>query len=141
MGGAARVALLVDDDELSNAMIVRVLAPLYGVLTTTTVEHAKEILAARRVDIALVMAKLGAGSGAELIHWIRERHPATATMLMDRLGPVELALEADRCDATACLVKPFTEERLLKTVHSIGPARTAPEPGPSGFEDHSGRRR
>lgn len=120
MGDRGGAALLVDGDASSVRIGLRALAPRFNlVLTAATDEEARRALTEVSFDIAVVGSELAKGRGTDLISWIRAKHPQVATLLVGRLGPVELALEADRCDSTACLVKPFTEERLSGLIDGL----------------------
>lgn len=83
-----------------------------NLVTAANAGDAMVILESRKVDVAIVDHEYGRERGAKLIAWIRRAYPSVATVLVGGAGPVELALEADRCDAAACLAKPFTVERL-----------------------------
>ena len=67
--------LMVEDDEILLEFFEAVLSLDYRILTSDTIEQAKEILASETVDALFCDLRLGKSSGLELLSWVQENKP------------------------------------------------------------------
>lgn len=75
--------LLVEDDEIASAFLAdNLTADGYAVLSASTTDAARRLLATRTVDLAIIDLGLPDGDGLELIECVRE-----ADGLADRIDP------------------------------------------------------
>lgn len=71
--------LMVEDDELLLEFFDAVLSGEHQVLTATSIEQAKQILGAQKVDAIFCDLRLGRDSGLDLLGWIQFNQPELLT--------------------------------------------------------------
>jgi two-component system response regulator YesN len=102
--------LLVDDEihaiegvkadlELEKLGITRL-------FTAYSMSEAQEVFAKEVVDILLCDIEMPQGSGLELLAWVRERHPNTATIFLTSHADFKYAKEALKMGSIDYLLKP-----------------------------------
>src|SRR5438309_208647 len=64
--------LVVDDEPLILATLSGILANDFDVVTASTVEEAREVLARRPIDILIADQNMPTTSGVQLLEWVRE---------------------------------------------------------------------
>ena len=105
--------LLVDDDRLVlNSMADWLRSCQYDVDTASTLQEAKNLLAARVYDIALVDIQLGNEDGFSLLREISDKGNLTSVILITGYGTVESAISAIRAGAFDFLTKPLIDAEL-----------------------------
>jgi len=121
MGGEERDAgtkiLVVDDDEASRAVIMRMLEGRgHTTLAASSAEAAEEMLEEEEVHLIVADLRMPGMSGVELVRRARARHPQVAAIYVSgHPGDLALSPEGD-AGAAAVLEKPFGREQLLGAV-------------------------
>jgi DNA-binding NtrC family response regulator len=105
--------LLVDDDRhVLNSMAEWLRSEGYQLDTAATRAEALAALGRKSYDVVLADIRLGDGDGFDILHQCRQKHPATAVVLITGYGTVESAIEAIRAGAFDFLTKPLIDEEL-----------------------------
>lgn len=123
------LCVVIDDDVdilLAARLLLRDL--FTEVVTTPSPEQALEIIALRSPDVVLLDANFmrGATDGREGFLWlgrILERDPEAVVVLITAHGGVQIAVQAMKQGATDFVTKPWSNERLLATVHTAAALR------------------
>lgn len=110
--------MLVVDDEPSILLLCRVNLELEGftVLEASSLEEARDLLAAGHVDVLLVDVHVGKGDGRDLVRELREAGDMPRCALLT--GTIQLNPE-DRGGADDVIEKPFTLDTLVSTVKRL----------------------
>jgi DNA-binding NtrC family response regulator len=120
--GTERLRVLIVDDEADVRLGLRLLIESLGaeVREAPGGEQALEILAVWQPHVMITDVAMGAISGMELLHHVRERLPEVRVMMITGYGTVELAVEALRHGAAHFLTKPFDNQEILTEVKRQG---------------------
>jgi CheY-like chemotaxis protein len=141
---AARTILVVDDNEVNRALLLRQLRRLgYEATAVSGGVQALEAVAASQYALVLMDCRMPGMDGIEATRRIREAEASTG----QRLPVVAVTANAMEADREACfaagmddfLTKPVTLEPLQAIVDRfVGEWEEAPEAGPSsaGGPDH-----
>jgi two-component system response regulator SaeR len=110
--------VLVVDDEPSILLLCRVNLELEGftVLEASSVQAARELLAAEHVDVVLVDVHVGEADGRDLIRELREAGASPRCALLT--GSIELGPD-DRGGADDVIEKPFSLLTLVSKVKRL----------------------
>lgn len=113
--------LIIDDEpRLRDSLTLLLEANQYEVKTADCGQHALDLLATDRFDLAILDFHLPDKSGMEIMSDLKVRSPDTVVIFITGDGDIDLALTTLKCGAYAYLRKPFEFEELLKTVdHAI----------------------
>ncbi|HZG85424.1 response regulator [Paenibacillus sp.] len=79
-------------------------------------KQAREIFELEAVDILLCDIEMPNGSGLELLSWVREHHPNTATIFLTSHADFKYAKEALKLGSLDYLLKPVLAEDLAKAI-------------------------
>ena len=122
MAGGTKARVLVVDDEASIRLLCRINLELdgYEVVEAATIDEARAVLAASRVDVVLLDLHLGTQTTHVLVAECAIRTPRVPVALLTGSADDRQAREAG---ADAVLPKPFDVERLAETVRRL----TAPK--------------
>lgn len=105
--------LLVDDDRhVLSSMADWLREQDFVVDTASGQTDARNLLARRAYDVALVDIRLGDGDGFELLAHCKKNHPGVSVILITGYGTVDAAVEAIRAGAFDFLTKPLIDEEL-----------------------------
>ncbi len=105
--------LLVDDDRhLLNSMAEWLRSQGYQLDTAASKTEALATLGRKAYDVVLADIRLADGDGFDILHECRQKHPASAVILLTGYGTVESAIEAIRAGAFDFLTKPLIDEEL-----------------------------
>jgi DNA-binding NtrC family response regulator len=108
--------LVVDDDELIRATVVRIIQILgHEVESASRAEEALRLLQRHSFDAVCTDLEMPGMTGEELIQHIRSRWPSTATVLFTGRLPVDTGIAAE---ADGFLGKPFAAEELVRAVEN-----------------------
>lgn len=129
----ARTVLVVDDEPLVRAFVVRALRDTgYGVVEADSAERAMEILHVNRQSIAFLLSDVGlpGASGAELVRRARRLWPELPALLMSATPKSALARDGVLDRDSDLLQKPFAVVDLLSKLETLlpTPSRHAPNP-------------
>lgn len=102
--------LIVDDEVLAIEGVKSDLdltkLGISHLLTAINVRQAKEIFERERVDILLCDIEMPQGSGFDLLTWVRENYPNTATIFFTSHADFKYAKEALQLGSVDYLLKP-----------------------------------
>lgn len=117
--------LLVVEDSPAMAHMYRefLVKEPYDVTVAATWSEAKSVLEEATPDLMLLDVQLPDGDGLELLRDLQSRKAATQTVVMTAHGSINVAVDAMRDGAYDFLVKPFNQERLLRTLHNAQEAK------------------
>lgn len=115
-----KATLLVVDDIADTVEVLErnLTAAGFAVLTASSVQAAAAILEQKPVDVVVTDLKMPGQSGLDLIRHVRENFSDTATLMITGYPSLEGAVQAVKSGAEDFLPKPFTDEELLRAVHS-----------------------
>lgn len=118
MSAQAQERILVVDDERAIRELMRRLLERagYACATAGSSAEADELLARGSFDLLLADLQMPGESGLDLLAHVRDRHPATATIVMSGVHDPQLADAALTLGACGYLVKPFSPEELSTEV-------------------------
>lgn len=109
--------LVVDDEENVLVTIEAILRmDGYDIDTSLTGEGALELLAKNDYDVVLTDLRLEDMSGQDVLAAIRQRSPATVSVMLTGYASLESAISALREGAYDYLIKPSDPEELRATV-------------------------
>jgi diguanylate cyclase (GGDEF)-like protein len=107
--------LVVDDDQYILNLLSSVLKDEFEVLTAGSAEAARHLFARRQIDLILTDQRMPQMTGAELVEWVRQNHPATVRLLMSGFAEIDEAAEAvNRGHICGYIFKPFQNEELWR---------------------------
>ena len=111
MTESAKSILLVDDDDVFRGRLARALRERgLAVSEAADSEHA---LTAAETTYALVDLRLPSGSGLEIVHDLKRRHPETVVIVLTGYGSIATALDAVKLGAAHYLTKPASADDIL----------------------------
>ena len=112
--------LLVVEDSPAMAHMYReyLVNEPYEVSIASTWSEAQALLGKLTPDLMLLDVQLPDGDGLQLLRDLKARDANTQTVVMTAHGSINVAVDAMRDGAYDFLVKPFNQDRLLRTVHS-----------------------
>jgi len=118
MGVRYRV-LAVDDDAGMRAVLEDVLSDAgYTVNAAGTLDEAYEFLKGRAFDVVVTDLRFreGAGTGMDLLAWLRDNASPTPSIMITGHASVENAIEAMKLGAFDYVMKPFSNEEIRMAV-------------------------
>ncbi|KRE45897.1 response regulator transcription factor [Paenibacillus sp. Soil724D2] len=102
--------LIVDDEVLAIEGVKSDLdltkLGISKLLTAINIRQAKELFVEERIDILLCDIEMPQGSGFDLLTWVREHHPNTATIFFTSHADFKYAKEALQLGSIDYLLKP-----------------------------------
>ncbi|MEA2451610.1 MAG: cyclic di-GMP phosphodiesterase [Actinomycetota bacterium] len=109
--------LVVDDDELSLKLLVRVLsAGGYDCSTAISAEEAKEKLKDEEFALILSDVEMPGSSGIDLLEEVARSYRDTATLMVTGVDDADLANRALHMGAYGYVIKPFEANEILINV-------------------------
>ncbi|HEY2908699.1 MAG TPA: diguanylate cyclase [Gemmataceae bacterium] len=115
--------LVVDDDPGVLALLMAQLAAEFEVVTASTAEQARTVLAQRTIDLILCDLHLPDESGLKLLDSMRRTTPRTARVLLSGTARLEDAVDAiNHAQVHRLVLKPWRVEDLLQSLRAIGSA-------------------
>lgn len=109
--------LVVDDEPNVRASLQEILTrDGYQVTTAADGETALALIAVQEFDIALIDLKMKGIGGVEVLKAIRQRWPATITIVLTAHASLETAVEAVRQGAHDYLFKPCAPAQLRESI-------------------------
>jgi two-component system, NtrC family, sensor kinase len=116
--------LVVDDEQVVLDLLTALLREAgHDVMATPSTAGARELLASRAFDVALVDLVLLDGSGMDLFEPIRALSPGTRVLMMTGSPTVESAVKAVRAGAFDFLTKPVEATTVLLAVSLASEAK------------------
>lgn len=112
--------LAVDDEPAVLAILAAQLGTDFEVVTATTADRARAILAQRSVDVVLSDLQLPDESGLDLLDWVRRTVPHTARVLLTGTARMQDAVDAiNHSQVHRLVLKPWRSEDLLQTLRTV----------------------
>ncbi|MEH6537603.1 MAG: sigma-54 dependent transcriptional regulator [Psychroserpens sp.] len=116
--------LIIDDDEdilLSAKLVLK--KHFDNVITRNNPKEINQILSKEQIDVIVLDMnyRIGFNDGKEGLYWLKhilKINPKMVVILMTAYGEVELAVNAIKLGAFDFILKPWTNEKLLATVHA-----------------------
>ncbi len=109
--------LAVDDDAGVLSVLAKQLGADFEVITASSAEEARAVLARRSVDMILSDLHLPDETGLSLLEWARRTTPRTSRVLLTGTARLEDAVDAiNRTQVHRMVLKPWRGEDLLQTV-------------------------
>jgi two-component system response regulator HydG len=113
----ARVLVVDDEPALRRSLARLLLSRGMQVVTADDGAAAIDLLAAQRVDVALIDLMMPHVNGLELLDHIKTSHQGVEVIIMTAFGDVETAVRAVRAGAYHFLTKPFrSNDEVILTV-------------------------
>ena len=115
--GQARLALVVEDEEVQREMLADLLSSEgWAVTAVADVAEAKRALSGELFDVVVVDYHLPDGTGVEIICTAAAQTPSPACVLLTAYATIPLAVEAMRSGAHDIQTKPVAADLLLASV-------------------------
>jgi len=112
-----RKVLVVDDESLIVELCQRFLSSAgYEIKTVFRGDDAISLCQKEAFDLILSDVRMPGISGLELIKNIKQIQPQMVIVIMTGHGTIQTAIEAMKQGALGFLLKPFTEDELLKSI-------------------------
>ena len=112
-----RHVIVIDDEPDMCSLIHKCLESDYVCHEAHSAEQALELLArGEAYDLVISDVNLGDLSGIDLLRYVKQRYPQTATIIMSGAQGAETAVDAFRCGAEDYLIKPFDVSNLLASI-------------------------
>lgn len=109
--------LIVDDEHLILELCTRFLTNAgYQVTSTSSGGEAVQLCQKGHFDLILSDVRMPGMNGLELVKTIKQVQPQIVVVIMTGHGTIQTAIEALKQGALGFLLKPFTEEELLKAI-------------------------
>ena len=96
----------------------------YEVSIASTWSEAQAMLGELAPDLLLLDVQLPDGDGLQLLRDLKARGAETQAVVMTAHGSINVAVDAMRDGAYDFLVKPFNQDRLLRTLHNALEAKS-----------------
>jgi len=116
--------LIIDDDEDILLSAKLVLKKYYNtIITRNNPKEINQILSKEQIDVIVLDMnyRIGFNDGKEGLYWLKHIltiSPKMVVILMTAYGEVELAVNAIKLGAFDFILKPWTNEKLLATIHA-----------------------
>ena len=116
--------LIIDDDEdvlLSARLLLK--KHYSNVITRNNPKEINQLISTESIDIMVLDMnyRIGFNDGKEGLYWlkhVKEINPKIVVILMTAYGEVELAVNAIKLGAFDFVLKPWTNEKFLATIHA-----------------------
>lgn len=112
--------LVVDDEEAMRQLLMRVLGRggYKRVVTASSGDEARRLLAREPVDLIITDMQMPGGSGLELISHVHRALPQVAILMVTGSGTTDTADKALALGAYGYIIKPFRSEEVLIAIHN-----------------------
>jgi len=116
--------LIIDDDEDILLSAKLVLKKHYNtIITRNNPKEINQIISKEQIDVIVLDMnyRIGFNDGKEGLYWLKHIlsiNPKMVVILMTAYGEVELAVNAIKLGAFDFILKPWTNEKLLATIHA-----------------------
>ena len=117
---AAPVVLLVDDEPELRGLLGEYFARHgFSVMAAEHAAQARELIAQRRPDLALLDVNMPGENGLSLARWLREAHPEVAIVMLTTVGESIDRIVGLELGADDYVAKPFELRELLARVRAV----------------------
>ena len=133
--------LLVEDDEIFAQVIGRALVHRdYAVTHAKDSEHARELIAERQYNYAILDLNLGRETSLKLIPLLKESHQNIRILMLTGYASITTAVEAIKLGADNYLAKPSDADEILAALLSENQPKLSASDDQSKLERMSVRR-
>lgn len=112
--------LIIDDEDLTVKRLQDSIdwesIGIAKVLTSFSMSQAKRVFASERIDIMLCDIEMPAGSGLELLHWVREQDYDTISIFLTGYASFSYAKEALSLETMEYILKPVSFGEVKQAV-------------------------
>jgi len=116
--------LIIDDDEdvlLSAKLLLK--KQYTNIITRTNPKEINQLISTEPVDVVILDMnyRIGFNDGKEGMYWLKHVlgiNPKMIVILMTAYGEVELAVDAIKKGAFDFILKPWSNEKFLATIHA-----------------------
>ena len=116
--------LIIDDDEdvlLSAKLLLK--KHFTNILTRNSPKELNQLISTESIDVIILDMnyRIGFNDGKEGMYWLKHIisvRPKMVVILMTAYGEVELAVDAIKKGAFDFILKPWTNEKFLATIHA-----------------------
>ena len=124
MAKSKATILIIDDDEdvlLSAKLLLK--KHFTNILTRNSPKELNQLLSTEALDVIILDMnyRIGFNDGKEGMYWLKHIisvRPQMVVILMTAYGEVELAVDAIKEGAFDFILKPWTNEKFLATIHA-----------------------
>ena len=124
MAKSKATILIIDDDEdvlLSAKLLLK--KHFTNILTRNSPKELNQLLSTESIDVIILDMnyRIGFNDGKEGMYWLKHImsvRPQMVVILMTAYGEVELAVDAIKKGAYDFILKPWTNEKFLATIHA-----------------------
>ena len=124
MGKTQATILIIDDDEdvlLSAKLLLK--KQYTNIITRTNPKEINQLISTEPVDVVILDMnyRIGFNDGKEGMYWLKHVlgiNPKMIVILMTAYGEVELAVDAIKKGAFDFILKPWSNEKFLATIHA-----------------------
>ena len=124
MGKTQATILIIDDDEdvlLSAKLLLK--KQYTNIITRTNPKEINQLISTEPVDVVILDMnyRIGFNDGKEGMYWLKHVlgiNPKMIVILMTAYGEVELAVDAIKQGALDFILKPWSNEKFLATIHA-----------------------
>ena len=124
MGKTQATILIIDDDEdvlLSAKLLLK--KQYTNIITRTNPKEINQLISTEPVDVVILDMnyRIGFNDGKEGMYWLKHVlgiNPKMIVILMTAYGEVELAVDAIKQGAFDFILKPWSNEKFLATIHA-----------------------
>jgi len=109
---AARILLVDDDPIIVDSLSEFLRLEGHDVDTATDGSAALEMLGTAHYSLVITDVNMPRTSGLELLHAIKQRHPAVVVVVVTGYGTIENAVEAVKMGAFEYLTKPVIDDEI-----------------------------
>ncbi len=115
-----RILIADDDRTLRRAILFQLTAAHYDVSEAATSEEAIELASKRAFDLVITDLKIpDIPHGMQIVRKVKEKHPATAVLVLTSYNTVELAVQAMRAGADDFVTKDATVDEIKLKVDKV----------------------
>ena len=133
--------LLVEDDEIFAQVIGRALVHRdYAVTHAKDSEHARELIAERQYNYAILDLNLGRETSLNLIPLLKESHQNIRILMLTGYASITTAVEAIKLGADNYLAKPSDADEILAALLSENQTKLSASDDQSKLERMSVKR-
>ena len=133
--------LLVEDDEIFAQVIGRALVHRdYAVTHAKDSEHARELIAERQYNYAILDLNLGRETSLKLIPLLKESHQNIRILMLTGYASITTAVEAIKLGADNYLAKPSDADEILAALLSENQTKLSASDDQSKLERMSVKR-
>jgi len=118
-------SILIIDDDLDILLSAKLLLKKHyrNVITRNNPKEINQLISTEKIDLIVLDMnyRIGFNDGKEGVYWLKHIlsiDPKMIVVLMTAYGEIELAVDAIKLGAFDFILKPWTNEKFLATIHA-----------------------